>query len=243
VLAETPVWVAPQLYCPDYLQMDFMKWISSLDEILYEVMSWLLFFPLTFWRSLLHPLTMMDYADDQLALPQEKQYSAVLSPPLFLALSLLLAHGFSIALGQPDTIITSKRGLADLVNDQTSELALRIVIFAAFSLFAAARLIQARGLRIDRESLQMPFYAQCYPTAVFALALGLATSLMLLSLPAARSGGGILACASMLYYLVVETRWFSRTLGIGCVRAFGNVLIVLIESIVFLVVVGFLFTR
>lgn len=32
--------------------MDFMKWLNSLDELLYEVMSWLVFFPLTLWRAL-----------------------------------------------------------------------------------------------------------------------------------------------------------------------------------------------
>ena len=68
-----------------------MKWINSLDELLYEVMSWLLFFPLTLWRSIVHPFAMMDYADDQLALPDDQQYGAALSPPLFLAIALLMA--------------------------------------------------------------------------------------------------------------------------------------------------------
>ena len=30
--------------------MDLMKWLSSLDEFLYEVMSWLPFFPLTLYE-------------------------------------------------------------------------------------------------------------------------------------------------------------------------------------------------
>ena len=36
--------------------MDFMKIIESLDEALYTVMGWLVFYPLTLWRALVRPL-------------------------------------------------------------------------------------------------------------------------------------------------------------------------------------------
>lgn len=61
--------------------MDFMKWLNSLDELLYEVMSWLVFYPLTLWRTLLQPIGMMKYADRQLDLPEAEQYTDALSPP------------------------------------------------------------------------------------------------------------------------------------------------------------------
>ena len=65
--------------------MDFMKWLNSLDELLYEVMSWLLFFPVTLWRASVQPLRTMGYVEQQVSVPAEEQYAAVLSPPLFLA--------------------------------------------------------------------------------------------------------------------------------------------------------------
>ncbi len=77
--------------------MDFMKWINSLDEFLYEVMSWLLFFPLTLWRAVIRPLQTMETVRAQAALPDEQQYAELLSPPLFLTLGLLLAMGFDRA--------------------------------------------------------------------------------------------------------------------------------------------------
>lgn len=58
-----------------------MKWLNSLDELLYEVMSWLVFYPLTLWRTLLQPIGMMKYADRQLDLPEAEQYTDALSPP------------------------------------------------------------------------------------------------------------------------------------------------------------------
>ena len=36
--------------------MNFLKLIQSLDELLYEIMSWLIFYPVTLWRALTRPL-------------------------------------------------------------------------------------------------------------------------------------------------------------------------------------------
>lgn len=49
------------------LALDFMKLLKSLEELLYELVSWLLFYPLTMWRSVVRPLSMMRYADTELA--------------------------------------------------------------------------------------------------------------------------------------------------------------------------------
>jgi hypothetical protein len=117
------------------------------------------------------------------------------------------------------------------------------VIFASFSLFAAARLVRKRRLPVDRVSLRMPFYAQCYPTAIFALGLGLGVSLAIVDHPVAQPSGVILAVASILNYVIVETRWFAAKLEIGYIRALGEVILVLLEGLVLLTVVGFLFTR
>jgi hypothetical protein len=48
--------------------MDFLKLIQSLDELLYEIMSWLIFYPVTLWRTLTKPLTMMTYSEVELGI-------------------------------------------------------------------------------------------------------------------------------------------------------------------------------
>lgn len=40
--------------------MDFMKIPKSLEEFLYEVMTWLVFYPRKMWLALRRPLVMMD---------------------------------------------------------------------------------------------------------------------------------------------------------------------------------------
>jgi hypothetical protein len=223
--------------------MDFMKWLNSLDELLYEVMSWVIFFPLTLWRSTVHPIGVMQEIAQEAALPDDERYSAVLSPPLFLTLALLLAHTVATALGQVDQIIANHDGLADLVNDNASALVLRVVVFAGFPLFLATRMVRKQKLRLNRGTLQQPFYEQCYPAAVFALGVGAGTSLGTYDDHATRMVGHVMSSASLLYFWAVETRWFAQVLKIGHLRAAWDVFVGLLEGALFLFVIGFLFTR
>jgi hypothetical protein len=223
--------------------MDFMKWLSSLDELLYDVMSWLIFFPLTLWRAVFQPIAVMEQVEREAALPDDQQYAALLRPPLFLALALLLAHTVSAALGQTDEIIANTHGLAGLVNDNTTALAFRAVIFAAFPLFLAARIVRCRGVKLDRSSLRQPFYVQCYPAAVFALGMSLSAVLIDDKSELMPMIGHWLMGLTTLNYFLVLTGRFAKVLGTGYLRATGNVAIGMLEGALFLGGVGFLFTR
>jgi hypothetical protein len=223
--------------------MDFMKWLNSLDELLYEVMSWVIFFPLTLWQAVVRPIGTMAQIEREAALPDDERYASVLSPPLFLALTLLLGHTIATALGQTDAIIANHHGLADLVNDNASALVLRVIVFAGFPLFLAARMVRQRRVKLDRKSLQQPFYEQCYPAAVFALGLSVGSSFGVDDHELTRQVGHWLVGLSIVNFWVVETRWFAQTLGIGLLRAAGNVFVGLLEGAIFLLAVGFLFTR
>ncbi|WP_171905813.1 hypothetical protein [Sphingobium phenoxybenzoativorans] len=220
-----------------------MKWLNSLDELLYEVMSWLVFYPLTFWRAMTRPLDMMAYADRQLLLPEDKQYSNALSPPLFLILTLLVAHGLAVALGQTDQIVADRHGLAATITDDSSALLLRVFVFAIFPLVYALRLLRATHQSIDRESLRQPFYAQCYPAALFALGLSLSTTLATLGWSLARIACLAILAAAFLHFMTAEARWFAAKRKIGLIRAVGDTLRCFVESFALLILVGVLFTR
>lgn len=71
--------------------MDFMRLFKSLEELLYEVIVMLVFFPKTLWLTLRYPQRMMDYADTELGDVQSEQYNDTLSPPLFLMLCVTLS--------------------------------------------------------------------------------------------------------------------------------------------------------
>ena len=218
--------------------MDFMKLLKSLEELLYELVSWLVFYPITMWRTVTRPLEMMRYADLELSDRPEDQYDDTLSPPLFLLLTLLIAQGLSHAF---PSIIDQSHPLASTANLLLG----RGVIYGAFPLMMAMALIRRKAVRVTRNSLRPPFYSQCYVAAPFAFTVGLAADLAVLP-----DGKGVVwavvvfLCAA-LWYATIEIRWFKRDLRLGTARAVGMVVLAFIEALaaalLLALVVGFSF--
>src|SRR5687768_6566805 len=107
-----------------------MKILKSLEELLYELVSWLVFYPITMWRSATRPLSMMRYADLELSDRLERQYDDTLSPPLFLLITLLLSQGLSTAF--PTTYDSSE--LPKALGSASNLLIARGVVFGIFPL-------------------------------------------------------------------------------------------------------------
>ncbi|WP_448501155.1 hypothetical protein [Sphingomonas sp.] len=219
--------------------MDLLKWIKSLDDLLFELMSWLVFWPVTLARTAVRPITMMRYADAQLSRPDDEQYDEALSPPVFLVLTLVVAHLSAMALGQPDEILTSQRGVASLIDDDTSAVAVRIVLFAAFPLIFSVILLTARRRKLNRRSLQLPFYAQCYPAAVYAAVLGAAAEIASLNMGPPGTFGLVVLAASV-WLIAVETIWLHQVHHFGWLAAFGLALAGMILGTVIVVAAALL---
>lgn len=133
--------------------MDFMRLLQSLEELLYELVSWLVFYPVTLWRTLRRPQQMMRYADVELGDAQEERYKDTLSPPLFLLLTLLFAHGLELALiAHRDDAM-----LPEMLRNDTNLLIFRAFLFSIFPLLMAVRLLGRTGAALDRETLKPPF--------------------------------------------------------------------------------------
>jgi len=222
--------------------MNFMSMLKSLDELLYEVMSWLIFYPITLWRALTRPLAMMDYSDHELGQTDDEQYTDTLRPPLFLLLSLLLVHGLELVVVGDSPLIASKRGLAALVTDDTSLLLMRLVIFSVFPLIFAARMVRLERKGLTRNSLRRPFYAQCYAVAPFALVMSLAGILLQLHPLWAGIAGLAVGAIALIVFGVVQARWFAQHLKRGLLAGFGFASIAMVESLVVVLLTSPLFT-
>jgi hypothetical protein len=222
--------------------MNFMQLLRSLDELLYEVMSWLVFFPLTLWRTLRHPLQMMEYASRELADTEERQYDDTLSPPLFLLLALLLSHGLELAfVGAVNPIIGDKRGLAGLIDDDTSLLMLRLALFSLIPLVQAASLLHGQREPVTRQQLKAPFYAQCYTAAPFALLLGISAIVMQGNTPSALLAGLALFVLVIAAYFAVQIAWFRKHRGGSRLRAVAHSTSGFVAGLVLMSVLGVLF--
>lgn len=216
-----------------------MKWLNSIGELLFEVMSWLVFYPITLWRTITRPVAMMGYADDELHDRKDEQFTDTLNPPLFLVLSLLLSHLAEESLGSGgNPIIAKQTGLAAFISDDTSLLAFRMIVFSLFPLMMSARFLRAQGVPLTRQRLKPPFYAQCYACAPFALFLGLGTAIGHTTLPAATVIGSLLSMGAVAGYLAAETLWFSHHLSQSHVRALLNVSLAFAEAAIAAIVIG-----
>ncbi len=222
--------------------MDFMKWLNSIGDLLYEVMSWLVFYPVTLWRTIRRPLETMTYADRELRDSADEQFSDTLNPPLFLVLSLFLTQAAGLAMGDGvNPIVARKTGLAAFVTDDASLLLFRLILFSLFPLMMATRMLRARGIALTRRRLKPPFYAQCYACAPFALFLGIGTSMAHTSVAAAQAAGTIVALGAVGGYLTAQTIWFAHHLQTSRIRALLNAMRAFAEAAVATLAIGILF--
>jgi hypothetical protein len=209
--------------------MGFSGMLKALDELLYEIMSWLVFYPITLWRIIRHPAKMMDYSDAELDQKQGEQYSDTLNPPVFLLITLLIAQAVELQWIGEDPLVKSNAGLAGLISDDSSLIVFRLAAFSVFPVIMAARLVRLQRIGISRKTLEPAFYAQCYPTAPLALALSLGSALVQIPSKVAFVGAHALQAGAFLWFLAIQTGWFARNLGISRWRALGNALIGLAE--------------
>ena len=221
--------------------MDFFKLVQSLDELLYEVMSWLIFYPVTLWRALTRPLKMMDYSDAEQGDAENKQYSDTLSPPLFLLLTLVISHLIALSTVGESAVLLDKTGLGRLINDDSSLILMRVAFFSLFPLAMAARLVLARGLKLDRAPLKAPFYSQCYVAAPFALMVSGAGILMQLKPPAAEIAGLVLLGFALLWFGSLQIWWFAQHLRISRWRAALHASRAMVEALAAFIVFSLIF--
>lgn len=223
--------------------MHFVQWLSSLDELLFELMSWLVFFPVTLWRTLTRPLETMRYAQTQQALARELQYRGAVHPPVMLILATVVSQAVGLAIDGTSPIVTSHRGLANLVDDNTTLLLLRITLFGVFALIVAVRKVLRSGVELTRDTLKAPFYAQCYFVSSIALLVSIGVTAVGHGVPWVRAAGALLLMGALVFYVIVEVRWFARELDQSIGRSILDAGRGTIESVVVFFLASALFVQ
>ncbi|WP_454714120.1 hypothetical protein [Caulobacter segnis] len=193
-----------------------MKILRSLEELVFEVMSWLVFYPLVFFRTLFVPRRMLDHAHAELRKREEDQFDDALSPPLFLMLSLLISHLVRLAIGPlapthlPDAPLKALHSHENIVVFQS-------MLYGVFPLlFALERTLTAKE-PLTRKTLRGHVYPECFPAAVYALVVSVA---MMVSVgwPALHASALLALLGISAWYVTVEALWRRRN-GYGPVRA------------------------
>jgi hypothetical protein len=199
--------------------MDFMKLLKSLDDFLYEVVGWIIFYPITLVRSILNPVEMLRYSDRELLEPEEEQYTDTFNPPIFLLITLLIAY----LLGK---VIQPQIKVSSFLSKDSDVLLFRGVVFSIFPVLMAVDLLRHQGKRVDRVALRPLFYGQCFIAAPFALAASIAALLFEFHKIPHMIAGLLVFLVAFCWYVAVEVIWFSSTLNVTRVRATCNVLVI-----------------
>jgi hypothetical protein len=203
--------------------MNFFQIIRSLEDLLYEVMSWLIFYPRTLWRTVVRPNAIMAYTVEELRDTTDDRFADLLSPPLYLMLSLLIAHGIEKSLGvgtEEAGEILGETGRM-IVGSEQNLLLFRSFLFALFPLVASVGLIRRKGIALDRNSMKGPFYQQCYFGGTYGLAASTASAMLRHAAEPVKVAGLVLVLVGTLWYLWVQTRWIERELGVGATKSVG----------------------
>ena len=198
--------------------MDFLKILRSLEEFLYEVMTWLLFYPRTLWRVIRNPGKAANYASHELRDKEEDQFVDAISPPLFLMLSVLLAHFIEIA--SHSTMFTPAGGVFQAIFASEQNLLLyRSVMYSIWALLGATTMMHIQKEAIDRRSLRPAFFTQCYLAAPFAIAFSTGSAVSRGGIDHAVLIGNGVMLAAILWYMAVQMIWFHETLKCSWLRA------------------------
>jgi hypothetical protein len=188
----------------------FLIFLKSFEVLLYEIMSWLVFYPRTLWRAVRHPLRMMERTEDELKKAPAEQFRDVVSPPIFLLLTVVAANGIEVAVVGNNPLIDDGIGLAAMITDNTSLILFRLVAFALLPMIAGVFALAMMRRPVDRDTLQPLFYAQCFATTPVVLLFSVAETLTRLPETAANIPAGFFFIAATLLYVGVEASWFAH---------------------------------
>lgn len=215
--------------------LDLLRIIRSIEELLYELTSWLIFYPRTLWAAIRHPFATMAHVAREERETTEDQFSDGLSPPLLLFITILLAHGIelsSVGLGPAPS-----RAVAALFASEQFLLLFRALLFSLFPLLGAAAAVRARGTPMTRATLRSPFFSLCIIAAPFALLSSIGLVLARARFDGAGLAGAALILGSSLLYLALQAMWMKRTLPIGPWRAAWLSLLSFAQAVFYLLVV------
>lgn len=195
--------------------MDIFKLSKSLDELIFDVMMWVIFYPYTLVRVLILPGKMIEYVAAELRKDPETEstFDRGLSPPLFLFLSIVIAWMLS-----PDIHgllkVQSDTAIASAINSSSmSMLTYRLAMFCVFP-FAGALIYEWRTPGgISRETFREPFFQQAYLCGPLAIVLSVATVVTTkFKDEVVLANTGLALIVILLWYFWSQTVFFRRTM-------------------------------
>ncbi|OEZ00323.1 MULTISPECIES: hypothetical protein [Stenotrophomonas] len=203
--------------------MDLIRLLRSLEEFLYELVGWLVFYPRTFWRIICRPAQMAIYTREELGKPLEARFQATISPVLMLILTVALAHAMELASRASMPALQSPVGRI-LFGSEEGIMLTRSAIFCVYALGAALGTLRQQNIPVTRETLREPFSIQAFLACPFVLALALGELLLRWPGHAWVAPGLAVHAVGVLWYLWARAAAYRALNTASWAKAFGLVL-------------------
>lgn len=222
--------------------MDLMRILRSLEEFLYELVGWLVFYPRTFWRVLRHPAAIARYTELELQQEPERQFTETISPVLMLILSVVLAHALEMLARVPLPEVHTPASQVLFGSEQTMLLT-RCVVFCGYALVAALMTLHQQGKAITRETLRSPFSIQAFLVSPFVVLLSTGMLLTRLDRQWAPVAAFVLIGLSCLWYVwarasayraLVKSDWGIALLRVGVAFIVTTALVIALMTLILL---------
>lgn len=201
--------------------MDVFNFAKSIEEFIYDLMLWVIFYPYTLARILLRPRVMMDYVAHEIARDDERRFDNGISPPLFLLLSIVLAWLASpMSLGEIKSATSGDLGR--MATDSTTNLIVfRLLIYCSFPLIGALIYEWRTPGGISREAFRVPFFQQCYISGPYVLVDSALLSRLGTATPGETGQAAIITgiVAASLWFIVAQHRFFREQAGTSAAAA------------------------
>lgn len=195
--------------------MNFSEVVKQIEQFIFELLMWVIFYPYTLVRVLFRPTKMLRYVGEEITADPDTAFGNAIRPPLFLFLC--IAIGSVIApIGAEQAKVLAQNEVGRLLNASwINLLAFRTLGFSAFALAGALIIDLITPGTVTRNSLKLPFYQQCYVCGPFALGF----SPTLVRLDTGTEVLLLLLLAFEIWLLVVQTLFFRRMAGTGRIKS------------------------
>ncbi len=191
--------------------VDILSLSKVIEKGVFEILMWILFFPLTLIRMIFHPRATLAYVRQEVAKADledgddDASFESAVRPALFLFLSVVIA-AVLVPLTPEEIAEYQQTDLGKaLLGSWISLVAYNTVIFSIMPLTGAVLLDLLTPGRMTRRTLRLPFDQQCYIGAPSMLGL-----MALISLLSTLSVSSMVWCFLILagWLMIVEYMFF-----------------------------------
>jgi hypothetical protein len=185
--------------------MDIFNFSKIVEQGIYDVMMWILFYPLTLVRVLFAPRSTLAYVRSQQSLDIKDAFATAMRPALFLFITICITSFISpidnTQIGQYERSEIGKL----LLESFAPYLVFNTVIYSLLPLTGAVLVDLLTPGTVTRSSLRLPFEQQCYIASPFALLL---VGLLFLLKGQNPIVEGLLVLALLVWFLLAQYFFF-----------------------------------